>query len=305
MREYTEQEIRVNPWRERNYCSRIGLMLFCTIVISLIFQGWIVVLYATGSNEAISLSTVLSIMLVGHYVLVIPVCYAMTMDIPRAPLGNETVSAGRFVKWSAASCAIGLIGSVIGLKVHEFVYALFGKAAIDPINSTLDNMNPWIAFICVCVIAPIMEELVFRYFILGSLSRYGEKLALCTSALLFGLFHGNFSQFFYTFAIALILGYAYLRTGKLRWSILLHAAFNIYGSLASLFFTENEIFQIIWGYFMLAFAIYGIVVLIQNAKRVTLSNEGVQISNGTCWGSPGMVLALIGCIFIFISNYAL
>lgn len=304
MQEYTEQELRVNLWQERKYCSRIGLMLFCTIVITLISQIWIGVLYATGLNHLISYSTVLAIMLMGHYVIVIPVCYAITVEIPRAPLGNEEVTAGRFVKWFTSGCSVFFVGGIVGMRVHELVYSLLGKSSSDPVGATVDSMGPWVAFLCVCIIGPVMEELVFRRFMLGSLARYGEKLALLTSALLFGLFHGNFSQFFYAFGLGLILGYAYLKTGKLRWPILLHMVFNVYGSFGSLFLAEYKTLIALWGYFMIACAICGIVVLIRNVKHVTLSKDGLQISAGACWGSFGMVLALLGCIFLFIMNYA-
>ena len=50
-------------------------------------------------------------------------------------------------------------------------------------------------------------------------------------ALLFGAFHLNLHQFFYAFLIGLVLGYVYLRTGKLRWAVSLHAAINFLGSV--------------------------------------------------------------------------
>lgn len=303
MDEMTEPISQPDLRQERKYFSRIGWMLVCSILVTGIFQMWIAMLYGATLYQWISVGTVMAVMLVGQYVIVIPVCYVMTMDIPRVSLGGEPVTVGRFFKWFAAGCAVSLVGSVLGSLVHELVYALLVQAPSDPLSPVLDSMNPMVAFLCVCLIGPIMEELVFRHFITGCLARYGEKTAIMTSALLFGLFHGNFQQFFYAFGLGVILGYIYIRTGRLRWPIFLHMAFNIYGSFASLFLMDSKMATGIWGCIMLACSIYGIAVWLQNGKTVILSRDGVQLRARVRWGNVGMVLALIACLIQFIISY--
>jgi uncharacterized membrane protein len=46
------------------------------------------------------------------------------------------------------------------------------------------------------------------------------------SALLFGLFHGSLNQLCYAFLLGLVFGYVYIRTGKLRYTIMLHIGIN-------------------------------------------------------------------------------
>ena len=55
--------------------------------------------------------------------------------------------------------------------------------------------------------------------------------AVLFSALAFGLFHGNLSQFFYAFGVGLVFGSIYVRTGRLRYTIFLHILVNAIGSL--------------------------------------------------------------------------
>lgn len=303
MDEMTEPISQPDLRQERKYFSRIGWMLVCSILITGIFQMWIAMLYGATLYQWISVGTVMAVMLVGQYVIVIPVCYVMTMDIPRVPLGEKTVTAAQFFKWFAAGCAVSLVGSVLGSLVHTLVYALLAKAHSDALSPIMDSMNPMVAFLCVCLIGPIMEELVFRHFITGCLARNGEKTAIMTSALLFGLFHGNFQQFFYAFGLGVILGYIYIRTGRLRWSIFLHMAFNVYGSFASLFLMDSKMATGIWGCIMLACSIYGIAVWLQNGKTVILSRDGVQLRARVRWGNVGMALALIACLIQFIISY--
>ena len=58
-----------------------------------------------------------------------------------------------------------------------------------------------------CIIGPLCEELVFRGLLAGRLARYGQKPGAFISALLFGLYHANLEQFFYAFALGLLLSY--------------------------------------------------------------------------------------------------
>jgi membrane protease YdiL (CAAX protease family) len=79
----------------------------------------------------------------------------------------------------------------------------------------------------VCVMAPLLEELLFRGVILrGFLRRYDPVTAVVHSAALFGLAHLNVHQFFVAFPLGLIAGWLLLRTGSLWPGILLHALLN-------------------------------------------------------------------------------
>ena len=54
--------------------------------------------------------------------------------------------------------------------------------------------------------------------------------AVLASGLFFGLFHGNLNQFSYAFLLGLFLGFIYVKTGKLGYTIGLHMAINFIGS---------------------------------------------------------------------------
>ena len=56
---------------------------------------------------------------------------------------------------------------------------------------------PWFTFTFSVVLAPVMEELIFRKVLIDRTIVYGDKAAVVLSGLLFGVFHGNFHQFFY------------------------------------------------------------------------------------------------------------
>ncbi len=84
------------------------------------------------------------------------------------------------------------------------------------------------AFMKVAVIAPIVEELIFRGLILQGFRRnYNAFIAVFMSALLFALFHLNPWQFPATFVLGLLLGLIVVRTNSIILSIIGHSINNI------------------------------------------------------------------------------
>lgn len=77
------------------------------------------------------------------------------------------------------------------------------------------------------LLAPAIEEILFRGYLLGGLRRYGDRFAIISSALLFGLMHGNFSQFLSALCIGLVLGSVRVRSGSLLLCMAAHAGNNL------------------------------------------------------------------------------
>ena len=83
------------------------------------------------------------------------------------------------------------------------------------------------AVLAVCVMAPMLEEMLFRGIVLrGFLGRYARWQAILMSALLFGAAHMNIYQFLVGVAMGTVLGWLYERTRSLIPCIALHAAYN-------------------------------------------------------------------------------
>ena len=77
------------------------------------------------------------------------------------------------------------------------------------------------------VIAPIVEEFVFRFFLYGVLRRYaGRTLGLIISALLFASVHAHLPSFAPLFVLASCFTLAYEWSGSLLVPMTMHALFN-------------------------------------------------------------------------------
>ncbi len=93
------------------------------------------------------------------------------------------------------------------------------------------------AVLKVVIIAPIIEELIFRGVIMHGLMRnYSASTAIFTSALMFALFHLNPWQLPATFVLGLLLGFLMVRKRNIILCILGHTINNgiaLFGSLIS------------------------------------------------------------------------
>lgn len=83
------------------------------------------------------------------------------------------------------------------------------------------------AIVATCLIAPVVEEMLFRGILLRSfLNQYPRGIAIAYSALYFGVAHLNIYQFCLAFLLGLLLGWLFERSRSLIPCIALHMAVN-------------------------------------------------------------------------------
>ncbi len=125
--------------------------------------------------------------------------------------------------------ALAVAGSIPGR-----IAGLLGGELTDPAAEIILAVDPSVVLLCTVILAPIAEELFFRKALIDRLSAYHPMDAILYSALLFGLIHGNLTQFLYAFPIGVLLGIIYWRTKNIRYTILLHMGMNTLGGLLPL-----------------------------------------------------------------------
>ncbi len=128
----------------------------------------------------------------------------------------------------AAACAAAMY-----FLLDKFLDPIFEgmlPGSEDGYRETLAHLReaPALSFIQVCVLAPVMEEILMRGFLLGGLSvNCGRAVALLISSALFALLHFNMVQTLSAFICGILLGLLYLRTGSVICCIAAHAGYNM------------------------------------------------------------------------------
>lgn len=124
------------------------------------------------------------------------------------------------------------------------------------------DLGIWGGIIRVVIIAPIVEELIFRGVIMsGFMRNYKTGYAIFYSALLFALFHLNPWQFPATFLLGLILGWIRIRTGSIFACIFGHAIHNGLVFLSVKYYLQIKDVQILQPGLGLNYLLQGIILL--------------------------------------------
>lgn len=155
-------------------------------------------------------------------------------------------------------------------------------------NQYVYNSNFISRAISAVVIAPVLEELVFRYYIFGGLLKsYSLRISVVTSSLLFALIHFDSPKNIVpAFALGIISSLIYFKTKRIDYSILFHFISNCFWLLTIIFIKQygQLITDIGTGILFWFIFILGILLCVIGIKRipsiVTLKNKNdVHIEN--------------------------
>lgn len=137
-------------------------------------------------------------------------------------------------KWADVAIGIGLLIFVYFLTIiNNLIMTLLGIITqAETIFEVLEQIDSLAVFaIATTVIAPIFEEIFFRGFLFkGFRQKYGWKIALILSALIFSLFHGQVATLLPTFLLGALFAYMHQRTGSIIPSIIMHFLVNSVGT---------------------------------------------------------------------------
>ena len=150
-----------------------------------------------------------------------------------APKEKRGLSVVTVLGLAALSFGVAMLGNWIGTAVQAAISAVTGGEVINPVVQATESTPFWANLLFLGILAPIAEEIVYRKLVIDRLRPLGVPVAVIFSGLLFGLIHGNFSQFFYATMFGIVAGVVYTQTGKLRYSIALHMAVNLVSGVFS------------------------------------------------------------------------
>lgn len=104
----------------------------------------------------------------------------------------------------------------------------FTSEGYEAVSSAYYSASIPVQFICLGIIIPITEELMFRGVLFRRFREQGNFLnAAVWSALIFGLTHGNVVQLIYTGTLGVLLAYVYEKFRSLKAPVLLHITVNL------------------------------------------------------------------------------
>ncbi|HHV28823.1 CPBP family intramembrane glutamic endopeptidase [Acetivibrio mesophilus] len=187
----------------------------------------------------------------------------------------------RFRKTGISNLGLSLI---LGASLNVFIsYALVYLESIAPLENiskeyeqimerVMDG-NSIIVFITVGVMAPIIEEIIFRGLVLNELKKALPIYpAITLQALIFGIYHLNLIQGLYAALLGIVLGIVTEKTRSIWAPILIHISFNSLSTLINkvpINIPEGHLLSNQYFLFLssIVFAALSFVLILQLSKR--------------------------------------
>jgi membrane protease YdiL (CAAX protease family) len=163
-----------------------------------------------------------------QYALMFGVVWLLTRGLDR----RSFLAFRRPTSWWRAA-GIGAI-VILAVFVVSAIVAQFAnperEQGLIPEHWDASRIAPFVGFvIVVVVIAPIVEELLFRGVGYGLLEQFGQYTAIVLVGLAFALVHGLIAGFAVIAVFGAGLAYLRAKTESIYPGMLLHASFNAFG----------------------------------------------------------------------------
>ena len=220
----------------------VGLFLGVQILVQLpvLFGAAIQAALAGGDEEAIYNAIqdvdVTALMLISGLLTlaVVLAFYLIRRKKLSEALWLRPVPASALFTGASLAPALYFVVVVVLTVLPEAWTESYGEA-----SSSIAAGTVW-GVISVAIVAPVVEEFIFRGLVMTRLSQTMPGwLAALLSAAVFGLCHGELVWFCYAFVLGAIFGLIDLQTGSILPSVLCHVTFNAIGQIMS-FVPETE-----------------------------------------------------------------
>jgi abortive infection protein len=256
----------------------------------------------TGSSDKITLAIIYGLT---AYILDIPMIYYFIRNNKKKKyfVTKEKMNIGSFIGCFALmaliTAIIGIIFLVFKLKIESNDNSILPDYPTLYVNMTLFST---------IIIAPIIEEMIFRGVIMNDLKEYGYKTAIIINSVLFGLAHTEIEKVIITIFLGIIFSYVAYRY-SLRYSVLLHMVWNLNSSMGSIFYYNKMPDEmIIWFVAVLSLAlivisIFGIIkkkyIMIFSIFRLSIEDK----KNMTLFLKNNAIFLIMISVIFFTNFY--
>ena len=158
------------------------------------------------------------------------------------------------------NCFLSIIIAFILSRFIWLVWELIlNKTGYVPVDD--GNEVYFIGIVFATILAPIIEEIVFRGWILKALQKYGNVVAITISSLVFGIYHGTITQSVPAIFIGIIFAILTIKYKSIIPSIIVHLLSNSLSVILEVI-KDYEFVSLLIKVFSVIFIVLSIVIII-------------------------------------------
>lgn len=130
--------------------------------------------------------------------------------------------------------------SIIPFIMLGIGFSSFCNMIILNINTNeVVEMNLLFLILSSVIVGPLVEEIIFRYILIGKLEKFNNRIiTILLASFIFAIMHSGIINIIYTFFLGIILNIIYIKNKNLLYPIITHSSAN----LIALFLTGYNVY---------------------------------------------------------------
>lgn len=149
----------------------------------------------------------------------------MQRDLTK-PLPKSAANLRGVIVWSIIGFFLAILSQLIAVNIEVNLFGIEAGSENTAIIMEISRQFPLFLIIPV-IIAPVLEELIFRKIIFGALhKRMNFFFAALLSSIIFGIIHQEPEHILIYSSMGFVFAYLYVRTKRIIVPIIVHTAMN-------------------------------------------------------------------------------
>lgn len=206
--------------------------VFASVVAAQLLVGWLTILIVgknnAGSPVVTAIYSLISYLLALTLIIFVPIKFVKKWKTSREELGLKELPT-----WTDIGLApVGFVASLILAAGLAAVFSIFpwfniSEAQNVGFSAYLADGEKLVAFVTLVILAPTVEEVIFRGFLYGKLRvKLGAASSILITSLIFAILHFQWNVGVNVFALSVVLCTLREVTGTIYASILTHMVKN-------------------------------------------------------------------------------
>lgn len=197
------------------------------------------ILLPLSKAEAIVYWSIISF-IIGLIVILI----LMRPDMKSTDFRDPRMGVGEIILWSIAGVFMAYVAQALSVFIELHVFNVKLSSENTQMIMDITRLTP-LFMIIPAVIAPILEEIIFRKIIFGSLYRKTNFfIAAILSAGIFGIIHGEPEHLLIYTSMGFVFAFLYVKTKRIIVPILVHMTLNSITVVGQYFFDLEDLEKI-------------------------------------------------------------
>ncbi|MDM5255828.1 CPBP family intramembrane glutamic endopeptidase [Bacillus toyonensis] len=183
--------------------------------------------------------------IISFFIALCVVIWLLRTDIRDRHLDAMRSSVPATIGWIFIGFFLAIISQSIAGMIEMYLLGITPGSENTDRLMDIARTTPWF-LIVISIIGPILEEIVFRKILFGTLyKRFNFFVAAIISSLVFAAIHFDFTHLLVYTSMGLVFAFLYVKTKRIIVPIAAHVAMNTLVAIGQIFMSNEQIQEMI------------------------------------------------------------